>query len=231
MKQLARFLRLERPRKDTEPELPAVPGRFDTLEKALPAGEEAVQPPVPAGSLERFAPEPDPALALEPPDTGQPFVRCPRCGADSVRHARACRVCEAALDTDQVRAFNEQLWAAMRAARDRELEEAADRRRAEEAEATAEAADRRRFAEELAASIGAQERARLGREGPWLRAGPLWELLRALPDVRTRALVLGLALGIPLGLLLLSRRGSLGTLLGLVGLLLVVILLVPRRPS
>lgn len=231
MRQLARFLRLERPRKDTEPELPAAPGRFDTLEKALPAAEEAAQPSVPAGSLERFAPEPDPGLALEAPDTEQPFVRCPRCGADSVRHARACRVCETVLDTDEVRAFNARLWAEVRASRDREVEEAARRRRDQEAQATAEAADRRRLAEELAASVGAQERLRLGHEGPWFHAGPLWELLRAMPDARMRAVTLGLALGIPLGLLLLSRRGSPGQLLGLVGLLLVVILLVPRRPS
>lgn len=231
MKQLARFLRLERARTDTEPEQPAAPRRFDTLEEALPASQEPVAPPVPAGSLERFEPEPDPALSLEPPSAEQPFVRCPHCGADSVRHARTCRVCEIRLDTDQVRAFNARLWEEMQAARDREAAEAAGRRHAEDAEASAEAADRRRFAEELAASVGARERARLGREGPWLSAGPGWQLLRALPDARLRALAVAVALGVPLLLLLLGRRGGLAMLLGLVGLLLVVVLLVPRRPG
>jgi hypothetical protein len=231
VKQLARFLRLERARQDTEPEQPAAPRRFDTLEEALPEGQEPVHPPAPAGSLERFEPEPDPALLLQPDDSEQPFVRCPHCGADSVRHARTCRVCEFRLDTDEVRAFNARLWAEMKAARDREAAEAAERRRAREAEASAQAADRRRLAEELAARVGAQERARLGREGPWFSAGPGWQLLRALPDARRRALAVALALGVPLLLLLLGRRGGLATLFGLVGLLLVVVLLVPRRPG
>lgn len=40
----------------------------------------------------------------------QPFVRCPRCEADSARSAVHCRNCGAALETEEVRAFNELFW-------------------------------------------------------------------------------------------------------------------------
>jgi len=229
VKQLGRFLRIERARQDTGPEQPAAPGRFDTLEEALPADREPAAAPAPAGSLERFTPEPEAPLAFEIADDEQPFVRCPRCSADSVRHARACRGCEATLDTDEVRAFNARLWAEMRAAGKREAAEAAERKREQEAASGAGAAERKRFAEELAASVGARERARLAREGLWPSAGPGWAILRTIADRRLRALALLVALGLPLTLLLLSRRGSAGTVVGLVGLLVAAFLLVPRR--
>ena len=122
MKQLDRFLRLERVRKDSEQELPAAASRFSTLEQAptLTSVPQHV-----TANLERFRPEvaPEPELELEPRDADEPFVRCMRCGADSVRHATVCRQCEARLDSEEVRAFNSRLWAEMTAAREREAEQ------------------------------------------------------------------------------------------------------------
>jgi hypothetical protein len=230
VKQLSRFLRLERARKDTEPEVPTHPRRFDTLEEAPaapdPAAAHHTRPAVP---LERFAPEPEAPLALQPRDDEQPFVRCPSCGVDAVRHAVQCRQCEARLDTDEVRAFNARLWAESRAAREREAEASARRQQEFLAEAVALGAARRRHAEDLASGVGERERARLEQEGLWPQAGPGWALLRTLPDRWMRAAVLALAVTIPGLLLLFARRGSAGFWLGVAGAVAAVLLFGPRR--
>jgi hypothetical protein len=228
VKQLSRFLRLERARKDAEPDAPARPRRFDTLEEAPaasgPGTGKGTRPVVP---LERFAPEPEAPLALQPPDDEQPFVRCPSCCVDAVRHAVLCRQCEARLDTDEVRAFNARLWEETRAAREREAEASAGRQRELLAEATAIAAAKRRLAEDLASDVGQRERARLALEGPWPQAGAGWALLRALPELWMRAVVLALAVGIPGLLLVLARRGSAGFWLGVAGAVTAVVLFGP----
>jgi hypothetical protein len=165
MKQLDRFLRLERVRQDSEPELPAAPSRFSTLEEAPATGSAAahVRP-----SLERFAPEsaPAPELELELPDKAEPFVRCAHCGADSARHAAVCGQCEARLDTDEVRAFNVRLWTEMTAAREREAQDLRERealRRGSTRGPTA-ASD-----EVSAAELAAREQARRTLEMPFGR--------------------------------------------------------------
>jgi hypothetical protein len=168
MKQLGRFLRLERVRRDSEHEIPAVPSRFSTLEEAHESGSAA---PHSNPALERFAPEPAPELELEAPDAGEPFVRCAHCGADSVRHATVCRQCEARLDTDEVRAFNARLWTDMTAAREREAEELRERealRRGFSSGSTV-ASDEASLAE-----LAAREQARRALEAPSGWAGGGW---------------------------------------------------------
>jgi hypothetical protein len=123
LKQPSRFLRLERVRKDSEHEVPAALSRFSSLEEA---SSDTSGSPHTAPSLERFAPE-SAELELERPDSSEPFIRCPHCGADSVRHAAVCRQCEQRLDSDEVRAFNLRLWAAMTAARDLEAQQLRER--------------------------------------------------------------------------------------------------------
>ncbi len=97
-----------------------------------PIGLE-VAPEAPAGDgvpIERAVEGQEIADVAEPPgaelsiDTarvsGQPFVRCARCGADSSIHAASCGNCGAELDTAEQRAFNEKVWDAQRRRNDRE---------------------------------------------------------------------------------------------------------------
>jgi hypothetical protein len=203
MKQLGRFLRLERARRDSEHELPAAPSRFSTLEEA------PVSPPPEGHStpgLERFAPEPapEPELELERPDAAEPFVRCLHCGADSVRHATVCRQCEARLDTDEVRAFNVRLWAQMTAAREREAEELRERELERRGGAIGPTSA---SAEALMAELAAREQARRALETPsgWATLGN-WS---PLSGSRLLPVVVAVALGLPV-LFAFSRRGFAG---------------------
>jgi hypothetical protein len=45
------------------------------------------------------------------PDSEQPFTRCPVCEADNSKFAVRCINCQTALDTEQVREWNQRLWA------------------------------------------------------------------------------------------------------------------------
>lgn len=202
MKELSRFLRLERARKDPEHDVPAAPSRFATLERARTSGSGAPHEPP---DLERFRPEPAPELELEPRDEGEPFVRCRHCGADSVRHEAVCRQCEARLDTDEVRAFNARLWAEMKAARKREAEglrerEALRRGVAPVAGQSAEQA--------VAAELAMREEARRALEQPsgWASSGP-WSSSNL--GVRLPRLLFVVMLGLSL-LVAFSRRGTVG---------------------
>jgi hypothetical protein len=200
MKQLSRFLRLERVRADSAQELPAAPSRFSTLEEARAGGLAA---PHSSPSLERFAPErpPAPELELELPDAAEPFVRCAHCGADSVRHATVCRQCEARLDTDEVRAFNTHLWAEMTVAREREAQELREREALRRGAAGTDEAS--------LAELAAREQARraLERSPGWTSFGgwgqPSGVGARLLP------LFIACALGLPL-LLAFFRRSVAG---------------------
>jgi hypothetical protein len=206
VRQLGRFLRLERVRRDSEHEVPAAPSRFSTLEEAHVVGPAV---PHPSAGLERFAPEPVPALELEleRPDTAEPFVRCPHCGADSVRHATVCRQCEARLDTDEVLAFNLQLWAEMTAAREQEVQELREREALRRGPTPTGVSD---WDEASMAELAAREQARRTLEMPsaggWGQASSAGS--RALP------LLVGVALGLPL-LVALVRRGMAGGWLAL----------------
>ncbi len=216
MKQLGRFLRLERERKDTEPSTPVPPRRFATLERAQDGDATVAPVRRPSGSLERFSPEPEPPLVLDAPDTAQPFVRCVHCGADSSRYALVCVHCEARLDTEECRVFNARLWADVTAAREAEqLQRRGQVRAADVGPVDGEPVS----SAELAARAEAQlelERLSRGSTPGWLR--PASVALGAGP-----LLVLAVALGIPGLLFALSHRGFFGTtvlLLGLASLLL-----------
>jgi hypothetical protein len=196
---LDRFLRLERARKECEPESQATPRRFATLEAAPAAKSPASRS---SARLERFVPEPPPPLELEAPDTAEPFVRCLHCGADSIRHALVCRQCEASLDTDEVRAFNERLWVEVTAAREREAEEL--RQRAELRRGIEAPQD-----EALAAEFAAREHARRAFESASARTSTgMWGQTsgRSLGGPR---LLLWVLAGLPV-LYLLTRRGAFG---------------------
>jgi len=87
---LTRFLNLERPHR---------PGEAPKHEVATKA---------------RFTGEPS-GMVLEPDFGERPFLRCPRCEADSSRYADRCFNCQEPLTGEDVRAWNEQLWAKRRA--------------------------------------------------------------------------------------------------------------------
>ncbi len=205
MRQLGRFLRLERVRRDGEREAPNVPNRFSTLEApaTAPAAAHAK-----VGGLERFTPEPTPVpeLELQPPDAAEPFVRCVHCGADSVRHATVCRQCEARLDTDEARAFNARLWAEMTAARERETQESREQqvRRQGFAAGTTAGSD-----EVLLAELAAQESARRALERPsgWASSDAWGRGLGSSP--RFLPLLVTVALGLPV-MFGVFRRGVAG---------------------
>jgi hypothetical protein len=155
VKFLARFQRLERLRRSRGEETVNAPGRFGTLETA------ASLPEVRTSASGRFAAPAELPLAVERrDDEHQPFTRCPACGRDHAQDATRC-TCGTVLGTPEVRAFNETLWAGLRA------EQAAERERhARALSADLEEAERLRQArqalgEQLAREVA--ERARGGR--------------------------------------------------------------------
>lgn len=87
-----------------------------------PAGDGAPIERVTTGQEIEDAPEPaGVALAIDTAAvSGQPFVRCARCGADSTIHAKICANCDADLDTAEQRGFNEKVWDAQRRRDERE---------------------------------------------------------------------------------------------------------------
>jgi hypothetical protein len=210
LKQLSRFLRLERVRKDTEHEVPAALSRFATLEEER---SNATVPARCAAGLERFSLEPA-ELELERPDTSEPFIRCPRCGADSVRHAAVCRQCEGRLDSDEVRDFNLRLWAAMSAARERETQELREREVLRRGQAVDEVSE-----EATAEALASGEHARRALQAPRLRA-PVGQAPGGAS--RAWALLAALGLGVPL-LFVFARWGASGAaFLVVVGILAVL---------
>ncbi len=98
---LRRFLhiersRTERPEADAEPAA-ATAGRFGTVERP---GARPQAPRSSGAELDRFGPEPDPAIELVETAAGeQPFTRCVRCGMDHGVFATECSGCGASLDT------------------------------------------------------------------------------------------------------------------------------------
>ncbi len=170
MSRLRRFLHLERPRAerpDGAGDADATPGtveRFGGVERPGGAGPSA--PRSSGADLDRFGPEPEPSIELVEADAGErPFTRCMRCGMDHNVFATECTGCGASLDTEDQRAFNEQLWMRRQQDAAREAAAAAERRELQ-ARAEAElAASRRAMGEELAREVARRERERLGAEG------------------------------------------------------------------
>lgn len=84
-------------------ELDQAPPRSDLGERAARGVTSQVLDDAPA--------PPSVDLALDSaPVSGQPFVRCARCGADSGIHAKVCDNCGVDLDTAEQRTFNEKVW-------------------------------------------------------------------------------------------------------------------------
>jgi len=127
---LTRFLNLERPHR---------PGEAPKHEVATKA---------------RFTGEPS-GMALEPDLGEQPFLRCPRCEADNSRYAARCLNCQAPLTGEDVRAWNERLWAERKAAQAQEQPAARAQRE------TALLEQHRLLGEALAREVAERERTRL----------------------------------------------------------------------
>jgi hypothetical protein len=156
---LTRFLNLERPHR---------PGEAPHHEVATKA---------------RFTGEPS-GIALEPDFGEQPFLRCPRCEADNSRYAERCMNCQGALTGEEVRAWNERLWAERKAQKAQE-NTAVARTRVEQSLLE----QNRKLGEALAREMGERERARLSW---WSGANDLTpvgvRLLSLLPTTRARVL-------------------------------------------
>jgi hypothetical protein len=169
-----RFRRLERPRTGGPEEAPDRSGtdaRIEAVEGPSAAAAPAAGSAASGGELGRFRAPPERALELDRPGDGeQPFLRCTACEADNVRHAARCATCGADLDTEPVRRFNQQLWAARRAEAAAEAEANSERRAQLERDAAELGTMRRQAAEALAREVGDAERRRLEQEG----FGPGW---------------------------------------------------------
>lgn len=128
--------------------------RFLNLERPHAPGEK---PPAPheVATKARFTGEPS-GIALEPDFGDQPFLRCPNCEADNTRYAERCTNCRAPLGGDDVRAFNEKLWAERQAQRARD--EAALRESRSQPDLVQQ---NRMLGEALAREVGERERARM----------------------------------------------------------------------
>jgi hypothetical protein len=200
VKFLARFQRIERARRPRGEEGVSAPGRFETLETA------ASLPEVHTSASARFSAPPELPLAVEArDDEHQPFTRCPGCGRDHGRDAVRCG-CGRALGTPEVRAFNDALWAGLRAYQATER----DRRSRALNEELAEA-ERLRQARQVLGEQLAREVAERARGGDGFSASPTGWLFAATAVV--------------IGVLLLQRRPGLGLALTAV----VVLVAVARR--
>jgi hypothetical protein len=197
----ARFLKLEQPLKGAEG----------------PAHELA--------NTARFRGEPS-GMALEPDFGEQPFLRCPRCEADSTRFAERCQNCHAPLTGEDVRAWNEQFWAARRAA---------DVVKAEDAKPLTPEAQRL-LGEAIAREVGERERARLS---GWFAdtvhdsTPPGVRLLAMLPTRRARVTVGAVAIAAFLAGALAALGGSHPPAMrgaGLVVSMLLLLLFTPNLP-
>jgi hypothetical protein len=205
--------------------------RFLNLEKPHVPGEK---PPAPheVATRARFTGEPS-GIALEPDFGEQPFLRCPNCEADNTRYAERCMNCRAPMGGDDVRAFNERLWA------ERQAQRARDDAALRESRAQPDLVQQNRMlGEALAREVGERERARMSWwwGGGYQDATPIGlRLLSLLPTTQGRVIAGGLAFVTFVGAvgLALSARGH-PRLQGVgfvVGLLLLVLFTpnVPRR--
>jgi len=157
--------------------------RFLNLETPhLPGDKPPQQHPV--ATPRRFTGEPS-GIALEPDFGEQPFLRCPSCEADNSRYAERCTNCRAPLTGEDVRAWNERLWAERKAQKAQE-EAALLQARAAGPDLVEQ---NRRLGEALAHEVGERERARMSW---WSGSGsqdatPIgFRLLSLLPTTQSR---------------------------------------------
>ena len=212
---LTRFLNLERPRR---------PGEAPQHEVA---------------TAKRFSGEPS-GMALETDHGEQPFLRCPRCEADNSRYERRCMNCQGPLDTEEVRAWNQRLWAERRTQAAREVAERPSREVAQPT-ATQEALlqQNRMLGEALARSIGDRERTRLS----WWSSGYRYDdgysnftpigvrLLGMLPTTRARVIAGAIVAGLFIGAAGLAYGGPRHSPLRIVGFVMDVVLVLLFSPN
>lgn len=160
-------------------------GRLARFLKLEQRQKGADVPPHEVANTARFRGEPS-GMVLEPDSGEQPFLRCPRCEADNTRYAERCQNCQAPLTGEDVRAWNEQFWAAR---------QAADAGKAEAAQPLTPDAQRL-LGEAIAREVGERERARLswwGSETVHDSTPVGMRLLAMLPTRRARVTVAAVA--------------------------------------
>jgi hypothetical protein len=201
---LTRFLKLERPRRADE----------------TPHHEVA--------TAARFTGAPS-GMALETDYGEQPFLRCPSCEADNTRYADRCVNCQAPLDGDDVRAWNERLWAERQAQRAQEHAALRHGRTGQDL-----LQQKRMLGEALAREVAERERARLS----WWWSGGVQDptpigvrLLGLLPSTRARILAGAVAAVSFVGAALLAFGARGHPRLQIAGFLLGLLLLVLFAPN
>jgi hypothetical protein len=135
--------------------------RFLNLERRRKPGAGPAHAVVTEG---RFVPRPE--LELAPDHGEQPFLRCPSCEADNSRFASRCVNCGSRLDTEEVRAFNDQLWEGQHAQAEVDRVETLERQRKLESDRLAFTEEQRELGESIAREVGERERVRLGSATP-----------------------------------------------------------------
>ena len=216
-----RFLHLERER----PAQPAQEGEPSSPPESRAARFDAVQTPGPAQGdapnsesapdLPRFENKPregELSLHLDRAED-QPFIRCRVCEGDSNRFARECVNCHADLDTPEQRAFNEKLWAGLRA---QKAEEAEAHARAQEERLKAaeeEARQKRALFEQMARDVRRQAEADIA-----ARMGESTVTLRGRRVKVTHARYQFAALGVVV-LVLMTFAGAFGSCRAAAGIL------------
>ena len=168
--------------------------RFLNLERPHRGGDA---PKHEVATTARFTGEPS-GIALDRDLGEQPFLRCPRCEADNSRFAERCQNCQTILTGEDVRGWNEKLWAERKAQHAREQAAMTEAQREESL-----LRQNRALGEALAREVGERERWRLA----WWGSGdgshdatPIGvRLLSLLPTLASRLFACGVALAVFLG--------------------------------
>ena len=178
-------------------------GRFNALQTEVRPAPGPT--PIAQGHLARFDAPKQAELSLDAStEQDQPFIRCRVCEGDNNRFAVECQHCNADLNTPEQRAFNEQLWAQLREARQHEAEAHQQMQAAQlQAEFELKQAQRKAY-EQLARRVAVQTEA-------WLEGRPLVDFVD--PDVATGrieriVLLVGVAVCVVLIAVLLSHGAN-----------------------
>ncbi len=229
-KKHARFLNLERSRKEAPPEAARLrdSSRFGAVE--APPEAPLAESQRSGANVGRFE-EPELQLALdEKRDGNQPFSQCVQCLADSPPFAARCIRCGASFDTPEQRLYNEALWKERQQAREDEMS-ALQSLRANRIEAEAAAAKQK---QELAVALAREAKesamARLNLEPGWSSTTPLLvRLLRRVPNPLARFGIAALVLLGPVLAIAATRRTSSLRVVAVLSLVVSPTLVIPPR--